>query len=632
VAETPDEKHKAARNAYYDQHARDPDAKRFYNSAAWKRARKAKLAQYPVCQRCEKVFAEHVHHVIPLKDCTDAQKLDPGNLFSTCAPCHNIMEAQTQSAAALTVSGTLVVAEDENYFYDAEAAEKPVRFIETYCRHYEGLFAGQPFTLLDWQKSIIRTLFGWKHRGTGLRRFRELWLLTAKGAGKTPMLAAIALFMLLGDGEAGAHVVSMASSFEQANLTFDAGKKYIAQNPKLSKACESQQFVIKGPKFGKWTTISGKPNGRSGPRPSCIIADEVHEWPTGTDKAYDLLTANLFKRSQPLLLVATNAGADRTGFAWQLHERAMNVLSGKVTDDTLLPVIYEADKSLDWRSEEAAKAANPSLGGFVRFEQLQPEQLKGEARYRRLYLSQWVTGSDKAFDMELWDSCAADLDHGKLKALPLYVGIDASAGDDLFAVTHVWVTPERHYVDAHFFLPKVTAQKYEDSHRIPFTRWAEQGHITLLDEPTINHAVRQRIAAEIIATSKVNPVLKLGYDRAWKADEVVATVAAAGIECEPIGQGWGVWEGSRELDNRLKEKAVTVSRNPVLRWCAENTEWEHGKHGGFWPVKPNAKGSYAGRRSAKIDGISALVTCLTEARKHAFPKTQQQWRGTIHFA
>lgn len=84
------------RDRYYDKHQRDPDAKRFYNSSAWKRARALKLATDPVCQRCQRQWAQHVHHRIPLKRCTDEQRTAQDNLLSVCAPCHNAIEAEAE--------------------------------------------------------------------------------------------------------------------------------------------------------------------------------------------------------------------------------------------------------------------------------------------------------------------------------------------------------------------------------------------------------------------------------------------------------------------------------------------------------------------------------------------------------
>lgn len=87
------------RDRYYDQHQRDPEARRFYNSSAWKRARGGKLAEQPWCERCQEAWAEHAHHRKPLKQCTPAERLDRDNLMSVCPPCHNAIEAEAANPA-----------------------------------------------------------------------------------------------------------------------------------------------------------------------------------------------------------------------------------------------------------------------------------------------------------------------------------------------------------------------------------------------------------------------------------------------------------------------------------------------------------------------------------------------------
>ena len=63
----------------------------------------------------------------------------------------------------------LELAEDDVYYFDAAAADRAVRFIETYLCHYEDRYAGKPFILLDWQRQTVRDLFGWKRRADDLR-------------------------------------------------------------------------------------------------------------------------------------------------------------------------------------------------------------------------------------------------------------------------------------------------------------------------------------------------------------------------------------------------------------------------------------------------------------------------------
>jgi 5-methylcytosine-specific restriction protein A len=77
-----------SRHRRYDEARRDREAKRFYDSAAWQRARRERLAEHPVCERCGRAWAAHVHHVKPLRD-YPALALDRNNHEAICAPCHN---------------------------------------------------------------------------------------------------------------------------------------------------------------------------------------------------------------------------------------------------------------------------------------------------------------------------------------------------------------------------------------------------------------------------------------------------------------------------------------------------------------------------------------------------------------
>jgi phage terminase large subunit-like protein len=525
--------------------------------------------------------------------------------------------------------------EDAKYYYDAAAAERPVKFIETYCKHSIGQHADKPFILLDWQKELVRTLFGWKHRSDNRRRFKELFILTAKGAGKTPLLAAIGLYMLLAAGEPMPWITSMASSFEQAGYTFEAGKSFINNNRALFALAEPQHLLIKKrsrKKPGKWVVKSGKPKGGSGGQPSVVLGDECHEWDGSAVEHHRIVTKNLFKRAEPISIVATNAGPSLHCYARTQYDRAKRVLDGSSSEEALLPIIFEAPISLPWDSEEAAKAANPSMGSIISFKDIAPELAKArenpseEATYRRLYLSQWVQGSNKWLDLKQWDAVAGRFDPAELENAALYVGVDLALVDDLCAVVYVWITPENVYVKSHFWMPKVTADKYILKHAIPYDKWLENGDITLVEDEIISPKVFKEIANHIVDKHKAFKVRAVCYDRS-RADDMVAELEAASLTCVPIPQGYSLTTGCAELQKRLIAGSIVIEPNAVLRFCAENVEIKTDDRGNFWPIKPNAKESYAGLRSAKVDGITALVTALVEAKKHNFPNSQKKWTG-----
>ncbi|MCU5330637.1 HNH endonuclease signature motif containing protein [Bacillus wiedmannii] len=77
----------------YDKHKRDQEAKRFYNSTAWKNCRQLVLGRDNyLCQECLKegvlTTADMVHHIEHFKDKPD-KALVLENLISLCNACHN---------------------------------------------------------------------------------------------------------------------------------------------------------------------------------------------------------------------------------------------------------------------------------------------------------------------------------------------------------------------------------------------------------------------------------------------------------------------------------------------------------------------------------------------------------------
>jgi phage terminase large subunit-like protein/5-methylcytosine-specific restriction endonuclease McrA len=626
----------ATRRQVYDQHGRDQDAKAFYNSSGWLRCRDNVLADTPVCQRCQQTFAQHVHHIKPLAECEPEEKLARENLLAVCQPCHSAIEAGSVTAAnAPQVRGMLNLVETQDYVFDAVAGERPINFIERYCKHYEGAHAGKPFILHDVQKKIVRDVYGWKRRATGFRRFNHLWMEAGVGAGKSPLMAALGLFGLMADGEPGAQVFTTALESSQAAVIYETAKAFIEQSPELSKRLRVTQFCISHPKSrSTWKIARGKP--KAGMRPSVVLGDEVHEWPNR--KMYDSLQSRMGKRRQPLFILGTNAAESRETFCWEMHQEAVAALSRRNPHSTMYPVIFAADEKADMTDPAAWRDANPLIGVTIALDKVREECERAQlnpaltARFKRLYMTLWVQGANKWLDLRRWDTCcpADALKPEQLKELPLYIGVDLSQGDDLCAEVDVWVSPDRFYIDAHFWLPGQTAQEYQEQNSVPYLRWGREGAIEIIEETTINAAVKARIAAAIAGRAQTAGKIKaIGYDR-YKADEVIAALEALQIPCIPVAQGYTLSPGCVELNRRLKEGSIDITANPVLRMCAANVEVKCDERGNFWPVKPNQKGKYAGKRSAKIDGITALVTALTEARKHSFPKSEKKWQGGVY--
>ena len=92
--------------------------------------------------------------------------------------------------------------------YDPRRADFAVSFISM-LRHTTGEWHGKPFRLMPWQEQIVRDIFGIVNPD-GIRQFRTAYVEIGKKNGKSELAAAIALYLLFADGEAGAEVYSCA--------------------------------------------------------------------------------------------------------------------------------------------------------------------------------------------------------------------------------------------------------------------------------------------------------------------------------------------------------------------------------------------------------------------------------------
>lgn len=80
------------------------------------------------------------------------------------------------------------------FIFDEEKAFRPIDYIQRFCKPSQGDY--DRLELQPWQHFIIGSLYGWVHKDTGLRRFREGLILLAGKTGK-PRRFPVFLYMQL---------------------------------------------------------------------------------------------------------------------------------------------------------------------------------------------------------------------------------------------------------------------------------------------------------------------------------------------------------------------------------------------------------------------------------------------------
>lgn len=243
------------------------------------------------------------------------------------------------------------------FYFDEKIGNRPIEFIETFCKQAEGEI-GNPIELELFQKAYIQALFGFVYRDTGLRRFNETMFLVGRKNGKTTMLSAIALYMMIADGEGSAECYSVATKKDQASKAFKSACAMRSQSPEIRALINKRRTDMYMPTtFSSFEPLSSDSDTLDGLNSHLVIIDELHA--IKDRNLYEVMKQSTSSRRQPLVVMITTAGTVRECIFDDMYDYANNVLDGIIKNDSFLPVLYELDKKEEWLDIKCWQKANP---------------------------------------------------------------------------------------------------------------------------------------------------------------------------------------------------------------------------------------------------------------------------------
>ena len=498
----------------------------------------------------------------------------------------------------------------EGFRFDEAKAARAVEFFAQFLKHQKGLKAGEAFELLDWQTNLLATVFGWVDE-EGRRRYRRVWLEIPRKNGKSTLSSGLGLFLLFGDGEQSAEVVSAAGDREQAGIVFDVAKGMVQGDPMLSKLAKVLRREIRYERTNSvFRVISSDAGTKHGMNLSGLIADEVHVWPNRD--LFDTLHTSMGARSQPLSVCITTAGHSRTSIAWEQHDYALKVRDGTIRDARFLPVVYAAPEGSDWTKPETWEAANPSLGVSISREYLEQECQRAQEvpgyvnTFLRLHLNVWTEQDTRWLPMEAWDAAGeAKIEVEKLEGQECWVGVDLGSTQDTTAVVAVFPESDGGVtVLPWFFLPKDNVEARERRDRLPYRTWSHEGFIDLTPGVVTDYAFVESRILELVERYRVREVT---LDR-WNATDISNRLAQAGAPVTWMGQGYRSLSGpSKRLEELVLSGKLRHGGHPILRAQASQVRVESDPAGN---IKPTKKTTGSRQNAERIDGIVALVMGL----------------------
>lgn len=501
---------------------------------------------------------------------------------------------------------------DSDYEYSPKRANHTIEFVENYCKHSKGKWGGKAIELELWQKAFIAAAFGFVHKIDGTRQYREILLIVARKNGKSTIASALALYLLIADGEPGAEVYAVATKKDQAKLVWLDAKRMVNKSPSLRKRIKPLVSELRADAFdATFKPLGSDSETLDGLNVHGSMMDEIHAW---KDKnLYDVIVDGMTSREQPMNFMITTAGTVRESVYDMKYEESEMLLNGLYDpdgykDERFLPIIYELDSRDEWTDESCWPKANPGLGTIKKVDQLRTKVNKAKANallVKNLLTKDFnirETGTETWLSFEELNN-PMHFDITQLKPNYGIGGADLSKTTDLTAAKVIFMLPndETIYVTQMYWLPEDLLEQRAKEDKIPYDLWHDKGYL----RTTPGNKVHPKFVTEWFLEVREEFDLYIpwiGYD-GWSADYWVEEMKGHfGAEAMiSVIQGKKTLSGPmHNLGADMRSKRINYNNNPIDKWCLSNTTVEMDKNGNIQPHK----GTNQRRR---IDGTAALL-------------------------
>lgn len=486
--------------------------------------------------------------------------------------------------------------------------------------HTKGRWSRRPFELEDWQwEDIVRPVFGtvkWDgEEDRYVRRYRIVWIEVARKNGKSELMAAIALYLLVADDEEGAEIYGCAKDRDQAGKVYEVALRMVLLSPVLSarlKVNKQQKRIIDERTGSYYEVVAADADGNLGHNPHGVVFDEVLTQPNAD--LWEAMKTGMGTRSQPLMVAATTAGNDPASFAKSEHDEMVRVLEDPARAPHVFPYLRNVPRDADPWDEANWVLGNPALDSFKKRESMRQEAMEArenprkENSFRQFQLNQWVQQATRYIQLDEWDANRREVAPNpdwlvpRLEGRPCWAGLDLSAKMDLSAWSLLF---EDGTILWRFWVPESVVpilDKHTD-HR--FGQWVREGWVTATEGDVIDYA---RIYDDIEADCGRFVVTSCFYDK-WSGEPVRQALAErAYLEMYESSTTYErMTQPMKELLRALRAQELNHAGNPVARWQADCLEAKSPTDDPerVRPVKPDRQ-----KTGKRIDGMVALLLAL----------------------
>nr|DAS87658.1 MAG TPA: Large Terminase [Caudoviricetes sp.] len=523
-----------------------------------------------------------------------------------------------------------VGSEDFPYIWDEERAQLIVDWFSL-LKHSKGELAGTPIILTPWQRFRACQLYGWRHKDTGRKRFKQSFTEVGRKNAKSQMEAGEALNEISEQATRNSEVYEVYTAGvkrDQSKIVFSECD-LMTRGTLIRSRFRFKRDEIVHIKTGSFIKALSKEDGKKGDgtNPAMLVIDEYHQHPD-TD-FYDLGLGSSVK--ERMLTIITTAGKDLNYPCYtQEYEYCSKILDPAVDveNDEYFIDICEADRDDDPGALETWQKANPIRAFYPEgVEQIRsayeiareiPEKM---IAFQTKVLNIWVAAKQNGYmDMQKWKACEVERFPIELKGRPVYVGFDMSSKIDLTSVS--FIVPyqsdtldetgkqiTKYLLWSHSFIPTREAlREHVLKDRAPYDSWEQRGLLSVTDTPIVHQgAVMQYVKNEIEKHGL--DVQCLCFDPA-NATKIMMDLSDEGYAVEEVYQSHrSLNESTQSFREQVYAGNVLYTPNPLLNFAMANAVVR--QNGGLIKIDKDAT-------TQRVDPVDATLGAFKLALYHRF--------------
>lgn len=495
------------------------------------------------------------------------------------------------------------------WVFDPVRAVRPCEFIEL-LPHIKGKWARDRrlIELGAWQSFILTTIFGWVHRETGLRRFRDVYLEIPRKNAKSTLSSGVALYMVSADGEQGAEVYSAATTKDQARIVFDDAKAMAERSPDMRTylgLAIMQHSITVAQTASSFKPLAAEGSTLDGLNVHFTVLDELHAHKTRA--VYDVIDTARGAREQSLLWNITTAGTDLSGICYERRTYTTKVLERVIDDHSTFGIIYSIDEGDDPFVEASWAKANPNWLVSVLRDDMEAASRNAENsessrnNYFTKRLNVWVNGESAWMDMVAWAKCGDPSMHlPDFAGEKCWMGLDLAQKKDFAALCLVFQRDGIWHVCTRLYLNELAVQESGNAH---LSGWARSGHVIVTDGAITDFDV---LADDMRSYCSQFDVQEIAFDPALSM-YFAGKLIEEGLPLVEITQRAMFFTPPLiQVENLVLEKKLKFDGNPVMTWMVSNLVVKVSKFNELRsPTKERAEN--------KIDGPMAMLMALGRA-------------------